>query len=86
MTKWVDHLGRFNPKGSGWTKQHNDVCRDEMDAKTQQSAPLLAQEETEDSILTQTVKEGTKKVLKQLQIIKQDSKTNKRANSQHVCV
>ena len=55
MTKWVDHLGQFNPKGSGGSKQHNDVRRDEMDAKTQQSAPLLAREGTVDSRLTQTV-------------------------------
>ena len=61
MTKWVDHLEQFNPKGSRWAKQHNDVCRDEMDAKTQQSAPLLAWEETGDSIAMLTVKTGTKR-------------------------
>ena len=66
MTKWVDHLGQFNPKGSGRTKQHNDICRDKMDAKTQQSAPLLAWEGTVDSIAMLTVKTGTKMALKQL--------------------
>ena len=60
MTKWVDHLGQFNPKGSGGTKQHNDIHRDKMDAKTQQSAPLLAREGTVDSIATLTVETGTK--------------------------
>ena len=44
----------------------------------QQSAPLLAQEGTVDSILTQTVKKGTKTVLKQPQMMIQDSRTNKR--------
>ena len=60
IIKWVDHLGQFNPKGSGWTKQHNDVCRDKMDAKMQPSAPLLAQEGTVDFTLTQTVKKEQK--------------------------
>ena len=78
MTKWVDHLGRFNPKGSGGSKQHNDVRRDEMDAKTRQSAPLLAREGTVDSRLTQTVEKGTKTVLKRLQTTRKDSRTNKR--------
>ena len=64
MAKWVDHLGRFYPKGSGGSKQHNDVRRDEMDAKTRQSALLFAQEGTVDSRLMQTVKKGTKMVLK----------------------
>ena len=78
MTKWVDHLGQFNPKGSGGTKQHNDVRRDKMDAKMQQSAPLLAWEEAVDSTLMQTVKKGTKMVLKQLQMTIQDSRTKQK--------
>ena len=43
-------------QGSVGTKQYIDICRDKMDTKMQQSAPLLVQEETVDSRLEQTVK------------------------------
>ena len=59
-------LRTISPKGSGWAKQHNDIRRDKMEAKAQQSALLLAREGTVDSIATLTVKTGTKMALKQL--------------------
>ena len=49
-----------------------------MDAKTQQSAPLLKQKETEHSKLARTIKKGVKMTLKQPNKMKQDSRTNKR--------
>ena len=57
-------LGTISPKSLRGSKQHKRVCRDKIDVKMQQSAPLLAWEGTVDTKATLTVKKQTKTVLK----------------------